>query len=250
MNNDTTQHDTTSDTTRHYIGTHTLGHHVWVAGNAYVENAKAMLALDEPYAKMLAETLLGQAENAFTWANALQAGVIGESLDDLLGVDVPVEDAWVRTSEIARAWAMFRGVTLPEPPSHVGTSGHSPENVSRETLGEALPPAPAPVGYIGLMETTNTYTAQPTAVNLDSPSDLVAQLIKVIAQQVMAQVTDEVEAIAETVAENVYDSKDISSEVTESYDFTSAVEDVISGHDFSDIVRDAVRELSFSVTVD
>ena len=242
MNNDTTQHDTTSDTTRHYIGTHTLGHHVWVAGNAYVENAKAMLALDEPYAKMLAETLLGQAENAFTWANALQAGVIGESLDDLLGVDVPVEDEWVRTSEIARAWTMLRGETLPEPPSHVGTSGHSPTNVSRETLGEALPPAPAPVGYIGLMETTTPTTA--------TASDLVAQLVTLIVTQVMAQVTEEVEAIAETVAENVYDSKDISSEVTESYDFTSAVEDVISGHDFSDIVRDAVRELSFSVTVD
>jgi hypothetical protein len=250
MNNDTTQHDTTADTTHHYMGTYTLGHHLFVAKDAYVESAKAMLGIGDEYHRHLAEVLLGQAENASQWSHALQAGSIVESLDDLVHVRVEAEDAWVRPAEIASLWAVARGETLPESPSHVDVAAHSPENVSRETLGEALPPAPAPVGYIGLMETTNTYTAQPTAVNLDSPSELVAQLIKVIAQQVMAQVTEEVEAIAETVAENVYDSKDISSEVTESYDFTSAVEDVISGHDFSDIVRDAVRELSFSVTVD
>jgi hypothetical protein len=241
MNNDTTQHDTTHDTTRHYLGTHSLGHHVWVAGGQYVDNAKEMLAVGEPWAIGMAETFLVQAEQAFTWANALQAGVIGESLDDLLGVDVPVEDAWVRTSEVARAWAMVRGETLPEPPSHVGTSGHSPTNVSRETLGEALPPAPAPSPYDGVME---TYTAQPTV------TDLVTQLITAIAQQVVAQVSTEMESIAETVAENVLDARDFAEEVTESYGFSSAVEDVIGSYDLTDTVRDIVRDLSFSVTVD
>ena len=242
MNNDTTQHDTTANTTHHYMGTYTLGHHLFVAKDAYVESAKAMLGIGDEYHRHLAEVLLGQAENASQWSHALQAGSIVESLDDLVHVRVEAEDVWVRPAEIASLWAVARGETLPEPPSHVGTSGHSPDNVSRETLEEALPPAPAPVGYIGLMETTTPTTA--------TASDLVAQLVTLIVTQVMAQVTDEVEAIAETVAENVYDSKDIASEVTESYDFSSAVEDVISGHDFSDIVRDAVRELSFSVTVD
>jgi hypothetical protein len=238
MNNDTTQHDTTHDTTRHYMEAHSLGHHVWVAGNAYVQNAREALEAGQTW---LAETFLVQAEKALEWANALQAGVVSLECEDLLGVDVDVRDAWVRTSEIARAWAMVRGEVLPEPPSHVGTSGHSPTNVSRETLGEALPPAPAPSAYDGVME---TYTAQPTA------TDLVAQLITAIAQQVMAQVTTEMESIAETVAENVLDARDFAEEVTESYGFSSAVEDVIGSYDLTDTVRDIVRDLSFSVTVD
>ena len=238
MNNDTTQHDTTSDTTRHYMEAHSLGHHVWVAGNAYVENAKDALKAGQTW---LAETFLVQAEKALTWANALQAGVVSLETEDLLGVDVLGMDAWVRTSEIARAWAMVRGETLPEPPSHVGTSGHSPTNVSRETLGEALPPAPAPSAYDGVME---TYTAQPTV------TDLVTQLITAIAQQVVAQVSTEMESIAETVAENVLDARDFAEEVTESYGFSSAVEDVIGSYDLTDTVRDIVRDLSFSVTVD
>lgn len=240
MNNDTTQHDTTPDTTRHYMEAHSLGHHVWVAGNAYVENAKEALEAGQTW---LAETFLVQAEKALVWANALQAGVVSLETEDLLGVDVDVRDAWVRTSEIARAWAMVRGEVLPEPPSHVDVAGHSPKNVSRETLSP-LPPSPqqpTQSGYIGVME---TYTAQPTA------TDLVAQLISVITAEVVKQVSSEMENIAETVCENALDARDFAEEVTESYGFSSAVESAIHDMDITDIVRDAVRELTFSVSVD
>jgi len=227
MNNNTTQHDTT----RHYMGTHSLGHHVWVAGNQYVQNAKEALEAGQTW---LAETFLLQAEKALEWANALQAGVIGESLDDLLGVDVPAQDAWVRTSEIARAWAMVHGEVLPEPPSHVDVAGHSPENVSRETL-QAHPLDPAPLTYSEGMETTQ------------QASDLVAQFISLIAKQVVAEVTETVQGLIEdALSEHSVDVE----EVTEDWQFTSAVESIISDYDLSDKVRDAVADLSFSVTVD
>lgn len=250
MNNDITQHDTTHNTTRHYyMGTYSLGHHLWVAGESYMDTAQALIGAGSTD---FARTFIGQAEEAFTWANALQAGKVLESLDDLLGVEIDTLDAWVapeRMSDLKIALAMAelvaRGETLPVSPSDAATSGHSPENVSRETLPDAAPTPPpvetSPSAYDGDMETTTTATAI---------SDLVAQLITLIASQVLSQVTSDIESICETIAENVYDSKDIAEEVTESYDFTSAVESIISDYDLSDKVREALGDVTFTVSVD
>jgi hypothetical protein len=251
MNNDITQHDTTHNTTRHYyMGTYSLGHHLWVAGESYMETAQALIGAGDT---QFAGQFISQAEEAHCWANALQAGRVKESLDDLLGVEIDTLDAWMapermRDLKVALAMAEHRalGGTLPVSPSDVVTSGHSPENVSRETLREAAPTPPpvetSPSDYDGVMETT-TNTA--TAI-----SDLVAQLITLIASQVLSQVTSEVESICETIAENVYDSKDIAEEVTESYDFSSAVESIISDYDLSDKVREALGDVTFTVSVD
>lgn len=250
MNNDITQHDTPHKTTRHYyMGTYSLGHHLWVAGESYMDTAQALIGAGSTD---FARTFIGQAEEAFTWANALQAGKVLESLDDLLGVEIDTLDAWVapeRMSDLKIALAMAelvaRGETLPVSPSDAATSGHSPENVSRETLPDAAPTPPpvetSPSAYDGDMETTTTATAI---------SDLVAQLITLIASQVLSQVTSDIESICETIAENVYDSKDIAEEVTESYDFTSAVESIISDYDLSDKVREALGDVTFTVSVD
>jgi hypothetical protein len=256
MNNDTTQHDTTHNTTRHYyMGTYSLGHHLWVAGESYMDTAQALIGAGNTD---FARTFIGQAEEAYCWANALQAGSVKESLEDLLGVEIDTLDAWVapeRMSDLKVALAMAEhralGGTLPVSPSDVSPSGHSPENVSRETssctvqVNAAPTPPPvetSPSAYDGDMEThTNTATAI---------SDLVTQLITLIASQVLSQVTSEVESICETIAENVYDSKDIAEEVTESYDFTSAVESIISDYDLSDKVRDALGDVTFTVSVD
>jgi hypothetical protein len=251
MNNDITQHDTTHNTTRHYyMGTYSLGHHLWVAGESYMDTAQALIGAGNTD---FARTFIGQAEEAYSWANALQAGSVKESLDDLLGVEIDTLDAWVapeRMSDLKVALAIREALVargdLPVSPSDVSPSGHSPENVSRETLTEAAPTPPpvetSPVAYDGDMETTTTTA---TAI-----SDLVAQLITLIASQVLSQVTSEVESICETIAENVYDSKDIAEEVTESYDFSSAVESIISDYDLSDKVRDALGDVTFTVSVD
>ena len=247
MNNNTTTHNTTR---HYYMGAYSLGGHLWNAGEAYMEMAEK---LADAGSLEFAGQFIRQAEEAYTWANALQAGSIVESLEDLLGVRIDSLDAWMepermRDLKVALAMAEHRalGGTLPVSPSNVSPSGHSPENVSRETLTEAAPTPPpvetSPVAYDGVMETT-TNTA--TAI-----SDLVAQLITLIASQVLSQVTSEVESICETIAENVYDSKDIAEEVTESYDFSSAVESIISDYDLSDKVRDALGDVTFTVSVD
>ena len=130
MNNDITQHDTTHNTTRHYyMGTYSLGHHLWVAGESYMDTAQALIGAGSTD---FARTFIGQAEEAFTWANALQAGKVLESLDDLLGVEIDTLDAWVapeRMSDLKIALAMAelvaRGETLPVSPSDAATSGQA-----------------------------------------------------------------------------------------------------------------------------
>ena len=227
--NNTTQHDTT----RHHMGAYTLGHHLWVAGEQYLRDAQ--VALDEKMG-WLAETMLTQAEQAFTWSNALQAGSITESLDDLVGVDVENVDAWVRSERVAMLWALARGENLPQHRNDVVGAPDSPTaspDVSRETLGGGIPPSHAPADKLEDME--NTY--QPTATAEATTSDLLTSLIASLTKTIVQQVRDEMESIAESAVQDWADGHDFASEVTDSYDFRSAVCDV-------------VNDLSFSITVD
>ena len=250
MNNDTTH-----DTTRHYnMAGYSLGHHVWVAGEYYLDVAGQ---LADAGSMELAGQMLRQAEESYAWANALQAGSIVEMEEWMVGVRIDKMDDWVATArvrdlKIALAMAEHGalGGTLPVSPSNAATSGHSPENVSRETydctvqVNAALTPPPLSAPPVAYNEGMETYTNTATAI-----SDLVAQLISIITAQVVSQVSSEVESICENMIENS-DHITSAEEVTESYDFSSAVESIISDYDFSDKVRDALGDVTFSVSVD
>ena len=227
-----TQHDTQHDTTRHIMGAYTLGHHLWVAGEQYVRDVEVALSEGMYW---VAETLLIQAEQAYAWSNALQAGEVSEHLEDMVSVSVPREDEWVRTEALAMLWERVRGGNLPQHRNHVDAPAHSPQpslrNVSRETLETPPPPQPAPEGYIGDMETYTATTAQPTL------TELVTSLIEMVSKQVLASVREEMESIAEDACENWADGHDFVSEVTDNYEFRSAICDVIN-------------DLSISISVD
>lgn len=206
------------------MGAYSLGHHLWVAGEQYLRDVE--FALNEGIT-VVAETLLVQAEQAFAWSNALQNGEILESLEDMVCVGVDPEDVYVRP-EIASLWERVRGGNLPQHRNDGDASIHSPQpspNVSRETL-TPTPTQPAPHDYIEGME---TYTATPTP----TLTELVASLIGELTKQVMAQVTEAMEAVAESAVENWADGHDFTSDVIESYDFRSAVQDVISDTEFT-----------------
>jgi len=238
MNNDTTTHNTTR---HYYMGGYSLGHHIWVAGEYYLDMAGK---LADAGTMEFAGQFLRQAEEAYTWANALKAGAFVEVAEDLLGVQIDTLDAWVPCERVAILNARVRGESLPLSPSDVSRETYSPENVSRETssctmqVNAALTPppsAPTASAYDGVMETYTTPTA-PTI------SDLLAQLVSLIITQVSSQMED--------IAEAVYDNKDIAESVMESYEFTSAVESILSDWDISDKVSEAVADLTFTVTVD
>jgi hypothetical protein len=246
MNNDT-QHDTT----RHYnMAGYSLGHHVWVAGEYYLDVAGQ---LADAGSMELAGQMFRQAEEAYQWANALQSGTIVDmgDCDYLVGVRIDRLDDWMPTERVAMVGARVRGEALPVSPSHEHVELGSPENVSRETYGcsvqvnAALTPPPlsaTPSAYNeGMDITTNTATAI---------SDIVAQLISLISAEVLSQVTSEVESIAEGVCETMLESHDFAEEVTESYDFSSAVESIISDYDFSDKVHATLNDVTFSVSID
>jgi hypothetical protein len=190
---------------------------------------------------------LRQAEEAYTWANALKAGAFVEVGEDMVGVNIDTLDAWVPCERVAILNARVRGESLPLSPSDVSRETYSPQNVSRETssctmqVNAALTPppsAPAPSAYDGVME---TYTSPVTTA-----SDLVAQLISLIVKQVMAEVSVEIES----AVESAFDDKDIVDDVTESYSFAQAVENAVDNLDLTDKVREALGEMTFSVSVD
>lgn len=234
MNNNTTQHDTARHTTQHFTDMYSLGHHVWVAGHEYLSNAKELWKNGDAY---WAGQMLNQAVKAYTLANNLQAGECSVE-DGSLRMDVRKMDEWVAGREVASLREAMDGGSLPLSPTDVSRGTYSPEsrNVSRETLGTPNIPTPSPMEtppmtYAEGMETYTTNTA-PTA------SDLVAQLVAIIAQQVLAQVTEEME----TMVENVIDSKDF----VDSDDLEQAIDQF----DLTDAVRDIVGDITFSVTMD
>ena len=241
MNNDTTTHNTTR---HYYMGGYSLGSHLWNAGESYMDKAESMVRAG---AKGFAGQFLRQAEEAYAWANALQAGTFVEVGEDMVGVEVDSLDAWVapeRVEYLRGAIAMLgvvdSSVDLPSSPSRDGGPEGSPENVSRETYACTVqvstppPSAPAPSAYDEVME---TYTTPATTI-----SDLLAQIVSLIMTQVSSQMED--------IAEAVYDAKDIAEDVMESYEFTSAVESILSDWDISDKVQEAVADLTFTVSVD
>ena len=237
--------DTTPNTTRHYyMGTYSIGGHLWNAGEAYMEMAEK---LADAGSLEFAGQFVRQAEEAYCWANALQAGSIVESLEDLVGVRIDRMDAWIPTERVAMMNARVRGESLPVSPSHEHVELGSPENVSRETYDctgqpfAASTPPPLSASPSADNEGMDTHTTTATAI-----SDLVAQFVAII----VAQVTEAMSSEMESIAENVFESKDIAEEVTESYDFSSAVESIISDYDFSDKVRDTLGDITFTVSVD
>jgi hypothetical protein len=244
MNNDTTTHNTTR---HYYMGGYSLGHHVWVAGEYYLDVAGK---LADAGSMELAGQMLRQAEESYAWANALQSGTFLEVGEDMVGVRIDTLDAWMPTERVAILNARVRGETLPPSPSREHVELGSPENVSRETssctvqVNAAPTPYPMetpPSAYDGVMDTTTTTA---TAI-----SDIVAQLITLISSQVLSQVTSEIESICEGIIENG-DFITSAEEVTESYDFSSAVESIISDYDFSDKVRDTLGDVTFTVSID
>jgi hypothetical protein len=230
--NNTTQHDTPLNTTRHYyMGTYSLGGHLWNAGEAYLEMAEK---LADAGSLEFAGQFIRQAEEAYTWANALQAGSIVESLEDLLGVRIDSLDAWVAPERVAILNSRVRGESLPSSPSNVSRETYSPKNVSRETFVTPLPSVPTASAYDEVMETYTTPTA--------TASDLVAQLISLIVRQVSAEM--------ESIAEGVLEGHDLVDDVTESYAFSSAVDSAVDNYDISDKIREALQEVTFTVSVD
>lgn len=216
---------------------HSLGHHVWVAGEYYLDMAGRLADAGDT---QFAGQFLRQAEDAYTWANALQAGVVSLECEDLLGVDVDARDEWVAPERVAMLWARVRGESLPSSPSDVSRETYSPENVSRETFVTPSPLAPAPSAYDEVME---TYTPQQQPAKMN---DVLVQLVNMIADVVVMRVTDKMEEMAEAV----YDGKDIIDEVTESYQFGNALDSAISDYDISDKIREALQEVTFTVSVD
>ena len=241
----TTQHDTTLNTTRHYyMGTYLLGSHLWNAGESYMDKAESMVKAG---AKGFARQFLAQAEEAYSWANALQAGIVKESLDDLLGVQIDTLDAWVvpeRVVNLRGAIAMLElvdtGGDLPLSPSDVSRETYSPQNVSRETFVTPLPSVATASAYDEVME-TYTPQQQPTKMN-----DVLVLLVNMITDLAVSRVQEKMEDIAEAV----YDAKDITEDVVESYHFANALENAISEYDMDDKVREALNNITFTVSVD
>lgn len=234
MNNDTTTHNTTR---HYYMGAYSLGGHLWNAGEAYMEMAEK---LADAGSLEFAGQFIRQAEEAYTWANALQAGTFVEVGEDMVGVQIDTLDAWLAPERVAILNARVRGESLPSSPSDVSRETYSPKNVSRETFVTPSPLAPAPSAYDEVME---TYTPQQQPAKMN---DVLVQLVNMIADVVVMRVTDKMEEMAEAV----YDGKDIIDEVTESYQFGNALDSAISDYDISDKIREALQEVTFTVSVD